>query len=99
MTYFQIFDYYIGVEHGNFGKPKDAPNYFTSFYKKIFKEIYRGHTHHRELIDENDTLVETFPSFCGVDEYALSIRKVSKPGFTLLRYNSNGRIMEKNINF
>lgn len=95
----KLFDYYIGVEHGDKGKFLDAPNYFTSIFREIFKEIYRGHVHHRELCDVNGTLVESFPSLCGVDEYALSIRKVSKPGFALIGYNKDGRVFERIINF
>lgn len=93
----KMFDYWIGAEHGNRVKFSDASGQWNSLYKKFFREVLIGHYHHRKSYVDNGTLVESFPSICGTDEFASNIKKNSSPEATFLTYNKTGRISEEYI--
>lgn len=93
----KMFDYWIGAEHGNRVKFQDASTQWNSMYQKFFREVLVGHFHHRKSYVDNGTLVESFPSICGTDEFASNIKKSSKPEATLLTYDPSGRIKEQFI--
>ena len=94
----KMFDYYIGMEHGDLGKINECVQNWTSMYKKQYREIYRGHLHHKYAMEENGTYIEHFPSLCGCDAYATSLRKVSDPEVSLIIYNEKGRYLEHFVN-
>lgn len=86
---YQIDDKIIMLAHGQNDKIFGAVNDFIKMYKVIPQEIHLGHTHSYKDINDCDILTTVNGSLCGSDDYALSVRKVTKPSQNLIIYDSD----------
>ena len=82
----------IVMEHGD--KGSKCVSDYTNILGYKPDEIYRGHYHRFSVINDNDTRVITNGSVCGTDDYALSLRKATKPSQTLIVYGKDSCIYE-----
>lgn len=74
----------VVMEHGD--KTKNPVIDYVNILGYVPDEIYRGHYHSFSVRNENDVQIITNGSVVGTDDYALSIRKSTKPSQTLRVY-------------
>lgn len=86
---YQIDDKIIMLAHGQNDKISSAVDDFIKMYKVIPQEIHLGHTHSYKDVNDCDILTTVNGSLCGSDDYALSIRKVTKPSQNLIIYDDD----------
>jgi len=89
----------IALAHGNYERLGN-PQVLNDTYGTIFNYIIVGHYHHtfmKEISKFTDFIVNN--SLCGTDEYALTIRKGSKPAQKLLIFDEDGLETIHNIRF
>lgn len=79
----------IVLAHGQNDKLSKAIDDFTKMYKVIPQEIHLGHTHSYKDINDCDQIVTVNGCLDGADDYALSIRKVTKPSQNLIIYDED----------
>lgn len=82
-----IADRKIILEHGDKGN-NPILDYVNLLNFKA-NEIHRGHYHHFSVKNDNDCVIITNGSVVGSDEYAVSIRKSTKPSQTLRVYDKD----------
>ena len=79
----------IVLAHGQNDKLANAIADYTKMYKVIPSEVHLGHTHSYKDINDCDCLVTVNGCLDGADDYALSIRKVTKPSQNLIIYDDD----------
>jgi hypothetical protein len=79
----------IVLAHGQNDKLASAISDYTKMYKVIPSEVHLGHTHSYKDINDCDCLVTVNGCLDGADDYALSIRKVTKPSQNLIIYDED----------
>ena len=78
------------LAHGNYEKLGTAEGLHQMF-GYMFNQVVFGHYHHNRQLELGlTTEIIVNNSLCGVDEYALTIRKASKPAQKLMIYNEDG---------
>ena len=89
----------ICVAHGHNDNINSVVTSFSSIYKVVPDEIHLGHTHGYKDINNCDIIVNVNGSLCGTDDYALSIRKTTKPSQNLIILNNDRCVyaLEANI--
>ena len=98
-----IFDNVVGYNifglHGEVKDMSQAIKDFSRTYKVDIDFLVGGHKHHQNSTNigiQSDII--SAPSIIGVDDYALSLNKLSDPGATLFVLEENkGKVMEYNI--
>ena len=86
---YTINDRVIVVAHGQNDKLSKAIDDFTKMYKVIPSEVHLGHTHSYKDVNDCDEIVCVNGCLDGADDYALSIRKVTKPSQNLIIYDED----------
>ena len=81
----------ICVAHGQNDKLATVISDFTNVYKKLPKEIHLGHTHSYKDINDCDVFVTVNGNLCGSDDYAVSLRKITKPSQNFIVYDGSDR--------
>lgn len=86
---YTINDMKVGLTHGHCDSMQNVINNFVRTYHEVPDVVYMGHGH--EFKDINDCGVQVVMNggLLGADNYAVSIRKVSKRMQTLLVYTSD----------
>lgn len=79
----------IVVAHGQNDKLGKTIDDFTKMYKVIPSEVHLGHTHSYKDINDCDIITTVNGCLDGVDDYALSIRKVTTPSQNLIIYDGD----------
>lgn len=80
----------IALAHGNYERMNTAEG-LTQLYGYVFNQVFFGHYHHnhqKEIGQHTEIIVNN--SLCGADEYALTLRKVSKAAQKFVIYNEDG---------
>lgn len=80
----------IALAHGNYERLNTAEG-LTQMTGIVFNQVIFGHFHHnymKELGQYTDIIMNS--SLIGADEYALTLRKISKPAQKFLIYNQDG---------
>lgn len=77
--YLKIFDFNIGVIHGDKDKIDMLPKNMGDVYGVNFDFIFTAHVHHTNLSDISRCFVVVNGSLCGTDEYAKNRRLFSYP--------------------
>ena len=90
-TCYNIEDSLICVAHGQNDRLSSVISNFTNVYKQLPKEIHLGHTHSYKDINECNTYVTVNGSLVGSDDYAISLRKITKPSQNFIVYDGSDR--------
>lgn len=80
----------ILLAHGNYERLNTAEG-LTQLYGYVFNQIIFGHYHHnyvKEIGQHTEIIMNS--SLIGADEYALQLRKISKPAQKFLIYGNDG---------
>lgn len=88
-TSFEIDEKFICVAHGQNDKISNVIEDFSKIYKRVPDEIHLGHTHAYKDINDCDIFVTVNGSLVGTDDYALSIRKITKAAQNLIIYDTD----------
>lgn len=88
-TKYNIGDKLICVTHGHTDKLNTIVHDFTLMYNQIPTEIHSAHRHSFKDMNECDVMVMVNGSLMGTDDYALSIRKRTKPSQSLIIYGED----------
>lgn len=88
-THYKIGDKVICVSHGHNDKLSTVVKDFCVLYKNVPDEIHLGHTHAFKDINDCDIMVTVNGSLQGTDDFALSIRKHTRPSQTLIVYGDD----------
>ena len=63
-------------------------------YKCVPNEIHLGHTHSYKDINDSNIYITVNGSLMGSDEYAVNLRKITKPSQNLIIYDEDRCIIE-----
>lgn len=96
-TKYEIDNKIICVAHGQYDKIVSVVNDFTMIYQQVPSEIHLGHTHSFKDINDNNVMVTVNGSLQGTDDYALTLRKVTKPSQTLIIYGEDRCVYNLNV--
>ena len=88
---YKIGDDLICVSHGQNDKLSTAISDYAKIYKEVPKEIHLGHTHSYTDINDSDIFTTVNGSLVGSDDYAISLRKVTKPSQNFIVYDGDDR--------
>ena len=88
---YKIGDDLICVSHGQNDKLSTAISDYAKIYKEVPKEIHLGHTHSYTDINDSDIFTTVNGSLVGSDDYAISLRKVTKPSQNFIVYDGEDR--------
>lgn len=88
-TKYNIGDKMICVTHGHYDKLNKIVQDFCLMYKEIPAEIHTAHRHAFKDMNECDVMVTVNGTLMGTDDYALSIRKNTKPSQTMVIYGED----------
>lgn len=81
----------ICVAHGQSDTINDVISNFSKMYKRVPKEIHLGHYHSYKDINDCDVIVTVNGSLVGADDYAIKLRKITKPSQNLIIYDGKDR--------
>lgn len=84
--------------HGHRDKPGKVIESLALLTKKIPDYVFMGHFHSAAEREIQGADVIVNGSLCGADDYAMNIRKSSKPTQKFMIFNEQGRICTYNIN-
>lgn len=79
----------IVLVHGDKDKPDNAVLNIVRLLGYKPDEVHMGHYHHFSITDDNDTEIICNGSLVSTDDYAMSIRKSTKPSQVLRIYGSD----------
>lgn len=99
MIYANIFGYNVLGVHGEFKNDGQAIKDFSSIYGVQINYLVAAHIHHKkqEEFGQNIECIR-IPSMIGVDDYGLSLRKVSNAGAKLLIFEDGlGKTIDYDI--
>lgn len=83
--------------HGHKDKTETAAKNLSTFMREIPDYIFMGHYHSAAETEVNGTEVIVNSSLCGTDDFAVSLRRYSKPSQKFMVFNRTGRICTYNI--
>jgi hypothetical protein len=95
----EIMNQKVVLAHGNYEKMNTAEG-LTQLFGYVLNQVFFGHYHHnhqKEIGQHTEIIVNN--SLCGADEYALTLRKVSKAAQKFVIYNEDGLENIYNIKF
>ena len=84
----------IMLSHGQNDKLNQAISDFSKMFKVVPNEVHLGHTHSYKDINDCNVYVTVNGSLMGSDDYAISIRKITKPSQNLIIYEDDRCIYE-----
>ena len=84
----------IMMAHGQHDKLNSAISDFSKMFKVVPNEVHLGHTHSYKDINDCNVYVTVNGSLVGSDDYAISIRKITKPSQNLIIYEDDRCIYE-----
>lgn len=84
----------ICLAHGQYDKTNQVIEDFTKLYKCVPDEIHLGHTHSYKDINESNIYITVSGSLMGSDEYAVNLRKITKPSQNLIVYDTDRFVIE-----
>lgn len=76
---FDIRGYNVCASHGDKDTPNNAYQHFVGMFKIFPDIILLGHRHFNSITTVDECKIIQSGSFCGTDDYALSIRKTGRP--------------------
>ena len=88
---YKINDKLICVSHGQNDKLSTVVADFSKVYREIPNEIHLGHTHSYKDINDCDIYTTVNGSLVGSDDYAVSLRKITKPSQNFIVYDGDDR--------
>ena len=91
---YKIGDKVICLSHGQYDKVNEVIEDFSKMYKCVPNEIHLGHTHSYKDINDSNIYITVNGSLMGSDEYAVNLRKITKPSQNLIIYNEDRCIIE-----
>ena len=91
---YKIGDRVICLSHGQYDKVNEVIEDFSKMYKCVPNEIHLGHTHSYKDINDSNIYITVNGSLMGSDEYAVNLRKVTKPSQNLIIYDEDRCIIE-----
>lgn len=77
------------VAHGQNDNINRVISDFTKMYKRVPKEIHLGHFHSYKDINDCDIMVTVNGSLIGTDDYAIKLRKITKPSQNFIVYGED----------
>lgn len=86
---YKVQDREILVTHGNRDTLDNVKKHFVDLLGKVFSEYQMGHIHHFNIKEDCGSEIITNGSWVGTDNYAVSIRKNTKPSQTLRIYDED----------
>lgn len=84
----------IMLSHGQNDKLNKTISDFSKMFKVVPNEVHLGHTHSYQDINDCNVNVTVNGSLMGSDDYAISIRKITKPSQNLIIYDNDRCIYE-----
>lgn len=84
----------ICLSHGQYDKVNEVIEDFSKIYKCVPNEIHLGHTHSYKDINDSNIYITVNGSLMGSDEYAVNLRKITKPSQSLIVYDEDRCIIE-----
>ena len=87
----------IFAVHGHKDKPAKAVQNLSLMLREIPDYVFMGHFHSAAEREVQGAEVIVNSSLCGTDDYAVSIRKYSKPAQKFMIFNEDGRLCTYNI--
>lgn len=84
----------ICLSHGQYDKANEVIEDFSKIYKCVPNEIHLGHTHSYKDINDSNIYITVNGSLMGSDEYAVNLRKITKPSQNLIVYDEDRCIIE-----
>lgn len=91
---YKIGDRVICLSHGQYDKVNEVIEDFSKMYKCVPNEIHLGHTHSYKDINDSNIYITVNGSLMGSDEYAVNLRKITKPSQNLIIYDEDRCIIE-----
>ena len=88
LTY-KIDDRNIVLCHGDKDNPSNAINNYVRLLEFKPDEIHMGHFHHFSIENDNDTEIICNGSLVSTDDYAISLRRATKPSQVLRIYGKD----------
>lgn len=88
-TAYEIEDKLICIAHGQNDRISSVVSDFAKIYKKVPSEIHLGHTHEYKDISDCDIFITVNGCLVGTDDYAISLRKISKPSQNFIVYGED----------
>lgn len=88
-TSYEINNELICVAHGQNDKISTVISDFAKIYKRVPKEIHLGHFHSYKDINDCDIFVTVNGCLDGTDDFALSMRKITKPSQNFIVYDTD----------
>lgn len=88
-TAYEIDGRLICLAHGQNDRLATVISDFSKIYKRVPSEIHLGHTHEYKDISDCDIYVTVNGCLDGADDYAISLRKVSKPSQNFIVYDED----------
>jgi hypothetical protein len=79
----------ICVAHGQYDRLSTVISDFAKIYKRVPKEIHLGHMHSYKDINDCDVFITVNGSLVGSDDYAVTLRKITKPAQNFIIYDDN----------
>lgn len=83
--------------HGHNDKMANAPYDLSLMLREFPDYVFMAHGHHHEELEVHSIECIMNQSFSGVDEYAVNIRRTSKPAQKFMVFNEDGRLCTYNI--
>ena len=87
----------IFAVHGHKDKPAKAVQNLSLMLHEIPDYVFMGHFHSAAEREVQGAEIIVNSSLCGTDDYAVSIRKYSKPAQKFMIFNDGGRLCTYNI--
>ena len=87
----------VAAEHGHRSKASEVTQNTALITGTIPEYIFLGHYHSSAEREIHGTEVIVNGSLCGTDEYAINIRKTSKPSQKFMIFDEHGRLCTYNI--
>lgn len=84
----------ICLSHGQNDKISSVIEDFSKIYKVVPDEVHLGHIHSHKDLNCSNIYITINGSLVGSDEYALSIREVTKPSQNLIVYGTDRGVFE-----
>lgn len=84
----------ICLSHGQYDKVNEVIEDFSKIYKCVPNEIHLGHTHSYKDINDSNIYITVNGSLMGSDEYAVNLRKITKPSQNLIVYDEDRCVIE-----
>lgn len=94
---FNIRGYNVCASHGDKDSPNNAYQHFVGMFKIFPDIILLGHRHFNAITTVDECKIIQSGSFCGTDDYALSIRKTGRPEQYINIIGDNGLVCSYDV--